>query len=142
MSIDDMYETKYHYLDGLGVTISAFSDGGYPPSGVARIVDTQKISALNSSTHFGSPNGNCSVSGPGVGLGGEPMMVSSDGSIVSNPMANCEGLANVLIAQEGNTTNPVANPGGSEIVFDMETPGHIVEVTLFNVLNNALNNAT
>ena len=39
-----------------------------------------------------------------------------------------------------STTNPVANPGGSEIVFDMETPGHIVEVTLFNVYS--LNNAT
>ena len=53
-----------------------------------------------------------------------------------------DDLGNVLIAHKGHTTNPVANPGGSEIFFDMETPGHIVEVTLFNVLKNALNNAT
>jgi hypothetical protein len=120
-----MYNTKFHYRS-LGVIISAFSDGGYSHGNSPRVVDTSNSAALFNSTDLGSPNELCEKAGPGVGIDGAP----------GSPMENCEGLGNVLIAQSVNQDEPIANPVGSEIVFDLETPGTLVDLTLFNVLND------
>jgi hypothetical protein len=132
------YNTKFQYQTDLSVTISAFSEGGYPASNVPRVVDTSDPAALYGSTDLGSPNELCKKAGPGVGSGGEPYMLSSEGLEVSNPRSNCEGVGNVLIAQGTNMEDPVANPDGSEIVFDMQRAGIVYDVTLFNVLNDTV----
>jgi hypothetical protein len=132
-----LYDTKFHYQTDLGVIISAFSDEGYSPGGnAARVVDTANSTSLFGSSDLGSPNELCNNAGPGVGIGGLPIILSPDGLNVSNPMANCEGLGNVLIAQATNQKEPIAHPGGSEIVFDLQMPGTVADITLFNVLND------
>ena len=137
MDTAQLYDTKYEYTS-LGVTITAFSDGGYSPANSSRVVDTSNSTELFGSTDLGSPNELCKTAGLGVGSGGAEFMLSPGGLNVSNPTANCEGLGNVLIAQAMNADDPIANPSGSEIVFDLQRPGTIVDLTLFNVLNDTI----
>jgi hypothetical protein len=138
MESDYLYNTKFQYTTELGVTISAISDGGYSPGKAARVVDTSDATGLFGSTDLGSPNELCKTAGPGVGSGGVPIKLSSMAVNVSNPMVNCEGLGNVLIAQAANMIDPVSNPGGSEIIFDLQKPGTVVDLTLFNVLKKTI----
>jgi hypothetical protein len=77
------------------------------------------------------------MAGPGVGSGGEPTMLSHEGLSVSNPMAHCDGLGNVLIVQASNVVTPIPNPEGGEIAFEMGKAGTVIDITLFNVLNEA-----
>jgi hypothetical protein len=71
------------------------------------------------------------TTGPGEGSGGgSPQMPASQG--------NCESLGNVLIAQAINGNAPISMHNGSAIVFDLQKPGRVVELTLFNVLNDTI----
>lgn len=97
------------------MTVGATSNGGYTPDGQARIFDT---STQNSEDpDLGSPNQQCSPSGPGVGKGGIP----------GAPGENCEPQGNVLIIQESYTkpngsfnSEPDDNVFGGSITFSFD----------------------
>jgi hypothetical protein len=124
MDPDNRFNTKFHYTTDLGVTISAFGEDGHTPHNRSIVVDTSNSEALMGSLGLGSPNEGCDPAGPGVGSSGLA--------------SNCDGVGNVLIAQGSNQDQPISNPRGSEIVFDLQNPGTIVDLTLFNVLKDAI----
>ena len=117
--------TIFQYTSELGVSIRAFSDDGYVTArNVSTVVDTGNAATLLGSVGLGSPNKECVDGGPGEGINGVP--------------SNCESLGNVLIVLASNEDQPMSNPGGGDIVFDLQNPGAVGELTLFNVLSDTI----
>ena len=106
---------KDEYFQAYGLVLSA--SGGF----------SKKPCLFNTSdiqdSDLGSPNQQCTPPGPGVGKGGEPDM----------PGANCKPQHNVLIIQQDDEEQPVANQHGGSLVFTFTEKVTLNEIGLMDI---------
>jgi hypothetical protein len=113
-----------------GVTISARSwDGGYTPSGAARIFDTSNPGTYgfdgeetDGNPALGSPNESCDPPGPGIGSGGKK----------GSDFENCESLGNMLIVQSDIKATPEDHKRRGEITFKFAYPAYLESAQLID----------